>query len=331
MTKPFARSGIVPRRPRRARTCPATQLTYHIVFNARSGGAAAQGLTPADLTRLFEEAGLSAKIDSDEDRTLADKIQTAVESDADVVVAAGGDGTVTALAGALLDTGKTLALLPLGTANLLARDLNIPLEVHEAVAQLAQMAPRRIDVGEINGTVFLHKVVVGLVPGIAAGREKLRGSTSVPAKLAFVRYFFRRLKRSRRIAVEIARDGRRPRIVRVQAIAVANNSYDEGIGRYFARSCLDGGKLTLYTLKRLDVMDLVKLSGAMLIGRWTRNATLSVSHAQEVTIRSARKRLMAMIDGEVRGIETPLKIKMRARALSILAPVPQPAETKQAS
>ena len=106
---------------------------------------------------------------------LAAQVAAAIDSDADVIVAAGGDGTITAVASALVGTDTALAILPLGTVNLLARDLGIPLDVNAAIAALAAMQPRKIDVGEVNGAVFLHKIVFGFVPGLAAARERLRG------------------------------------------------------------------------------------------------------------------------------------------------------------
>src|SRR5690606_9993051 len=129
----------------------------------------------------------------------------AVASDADLLVAAGGDGTITALANAMVNTDRALGILPLGTVNALAKDLNIPLELEEAMDVLAANQRQSIDVGEVDGRFFLHKVVIGLIPALAAGREHIRGKADLTAKFGFLRFIFRRLARARRFAVAIDR------------------------------------------------------------------------------------------------------------------------------
>ena len=295
-------------------------MRCHVIFNSSSGTAIETGLTGDELHDRLKAEGHEATIDADDARALDDRIADAMASDAETLVAAGGDGTVTALAGAIVDSDKTLAILPMGTANLLARDLNIPLDLEEWLSNLARMEPRHIDVGAVNGQTFLHKVVIGFVPGIAAGRELLRGREGVGAKLGFLRYFFRRLFRSRRLAVEITHaDGER-QIHRVQAVAVASNAYEEGFARFFSRPRLDAGILTLYILKHLGLRDLFRLSLGFLFGRWRSDEALQVESVAAVTIRSRKKTLKVMLDGEIVALEPPLAFSIRPGALKVLAP-----------
>jgi len=295
-------------------------MRCHILFNSNSGTALGSGLTGEELSERLSTEGHEATVDAESERDLETRIAEAVDNEADIVVAAGGDGTVTAIAEALVGTDKTMAILPMGTANLLARDLSIPLELDEWLPAFALMQPRRIDVGEVNGHLFLHKVVIGFVPGIAAGRELLRGRDGFGARLAFLRYFFRRLFRSRRLAVEIAHaDGER-RIHRVQAVAVASNAYEEGFASFFSRPRLDAGILTLYILKHLSLGDLLRLSAAFIMGRWRSDAALDIQSVQTVTIKSHKKTLNVMLDGEVLALEPPLAFSIRPGALKVLAP-----------
>lgn len=221
---------------------------YHVVFNPNSGTALSLGLNADVIATLFESSGLAATVDADDSLGLERRIAVALATDAEVIVAAGGDGTITALAGALVGTDKTLGLLPLGTANLLAKDLKIPLELEQAVAALSAMEPALIDVAKVNDRVFLHNVTLGFVAGVAVGREQIRGRKDLAAKLGFLRYFLRRLARAKRIAVEIIPGDLPPRIARAHAISVSNNLYDEGFGQVFSRKRLDEGRLGLYTL-----------------------------------------------------------------------------------
>lgn len=306
------------------------ERSYHVVMNPNSGTVRAMGLTPGGLDERFAALGMAAHIDADDRVPLGERIERAMASAAEVVVAAGGDGTATALAGRLIGSGKSLAILPLGTANLMARDLAVPLELDAALEALPAMEPRMIDVGEVNGRIFLHKVVVGFVPAIAAGRERIRGRTGLGAQIAFLRYFVRRIARARLLALEIAPHEGEVRVERVQAVAVANNSYDEGFGHVFSRPRLDGGFLTLYVMRHITLADVVRLSAEMLVGRWQEDEALQIETVREVTLRTNRRTIAAMIDGEVERLNVPLKFRILPQALSVLAPVPVTADGVEA-
>ena len=277
-------------------------------------------MTAESLQALFEANGMTAIIDADSDAGMTVRIERALASGAETIVAAGGDGTITALAGALVGTDRQLAILPLGTVNALAKDLNVPLDLSAAVASLQTSESRRIDVGEVNGRIFLHKVVVGLIPGMAAGREKIRGRYDVAAKVGFMRYFFRRLARAKRMAVAIETDNGTRRVERVQALAVASNAYDEGVGQFFSRQSLDRGTLTLYVLSHFTLGDFLRLTTGMLMGHWQDDKALSMESVQSVTITTHKSLMKVMFDGEVMSLETPLKFDIRPLALTVLVP-----------
>jgi diacylglycerol kinase family enzyme len=293
---------------------------YHVLLNENSGTAHALGVTRETLGELFEANGLDADIDADSTRPMNDRISDALNSDADVIVAAGGDGTITALAGALVGSEKDLAILPLGTFNAVAKDLHLPLDLPGAVAALATGTSQRIDVAEVNGRVFLQKVVIGLIPGVAKGREYLRGRETTAAKIGFFRYFLRRLARSKRMAVVIEPSEGARRVERVQAMAVACNAYDEGLGKFFSRQALDRGVLTLYVLKRFTARDFVRLVTGMILGRWRDDEALSMESVKEVTIDTRKSLIKVMFDGEVETFQTPLKFSIRPKALSVIVP-----------
>ena len=292
------------------------------MLNATSGTALAGGISAEQLVKRFADLGHQVSIDADSSRPFAQRLQTARNSPAPVLVAAGGDGTATALAEVAAETGKRLAVLPLGTANLLARDLRLPLALDPWFAGLDGMVEEDVDVGEVNGQLFLHKVVIGAVPGIAAVREKIRGNATWGARLAFASHFVRKLNNVRRFAVEITPEGGSPYIHRVHSIAVVNNDYDEGIGKVFHRSRLDAGFLSLYIIHSLSFANALRLSVEMLLGSWRQDQVLEVENVETVTIRTRRRRVRVMIDGEVRLFDGPLTFRIRPRALKVLAGPP---------
>jgi diacylglycerol kinase family enzyme len=296
-------------------------MKYHVIFNPKSGAALSLSLTGDDLVRYFGDAGCHAAVDATDD-DLTRKIERALASDAEVIVSAGGDGTATAIARSIVGSKKSLALVPLGTANLLARDLGVPLDIKAAIGSMGEMAITEIDAGEVNGQLFLHKVVVGVIPAMAAAREKARGG-NLFAVLRFGGYLLRRLRDARKTAIAIVSRDTENRVERIHAIAVANNAYDQGWGKVFCRSSLVDGMLTLYVLRRLSVGAALRLALEMLTGRWQEDQSVSIETVRSVALHAKRNKIAAMIDGEVEMLDTPLNFRIRPKALRVLAPVAQ--------
>ncbi len=293
---------------------------YHIIFNPQAGTALAMGLTTAVLSEHFERAGIDFVIDDDDHVELAERLSRALASDAEIVVAAGGDGTVLAVAEALLGSDKILAVLPLGTLNGLARDLGLALDLPGAIAQLDTLEPRAIDVGEVNGQPFLHNVIVGLIPGIAIGRELIRGHQGLRTNLKFIRFMLRRMTYARRIALALRSDRNATRIEMVQTLVVANNSYDQRIGRFMSRHRLDRGTMTAYLIRRLRTRDALRLALEMIVGRWRDDEVMEIEKVRELDVRSKRTHVRVTMDGEVKRLASPLHFRVRPRSLRVLAP-----------
>jgi diacylglycerol kinase family enzyme len=298
------------------------ELYLHVIFNARSGDAEKLGIDRDILSDKLASAGHTAEIDHHHDLPFAARLAAAKASPANVIVAAGGDGTVTGIADAVMASDKVLAILPLGTANLLARDLAIPLDIDGAIDVIGSMSTRAIDAAFVNDRLFLHKVVVGTFPEIATEREKLRGETSLVGKLWFVKTLFARIAASRKMAISI-RGTRQHRGARhVHAIAVANNGYDEGFGKVFARETLDRGIMTVYLLKRLTPLTALRMAAEMVFGLWRRDEALTFEETTAVTIEARPSSVEVMIDGEVETMSMPLDFRIKPRALNVLAPDP---------
>ena len=295
---------------------------YHVIFNPNAGTALASGITTGKLRELFQTAGLEVEVDDDENSPISDRVTSAVRGAADVVVAAGGDGTVLAVAEGLLDSEKILGILPLGTLNGLVRDLRLPLDLNGAIQALPSLEPRAIDVGEVNGRPFLHNVIVGLVPSIAVGREQIRGK-GLAEKLGFLRFMIRQLARARRIALALQAGNDSPRIERLQTLVVANNSYEQRFGKIMSRRRLDRGTLTVYLIRSLRLFDAVRLAFEMFWGAWRDDEVIEFEKVQQLVVGSKRRRLLVTMDGEVLKLSPPLEFTVRPKSLQVLAPAEQ--------
>src|SRR5579864_154965 len=134
------------------------------------------GPPPADaeqLGGLMQSAGLETQILAAPPPRVAELAREAA-GDGGIVVAAGGDGTVAAVAAAVAGSRATLGVLPIGTSNHFARDLGLPATLPQAISVIAAGHARAVDVGEVNGRLFLNNSSIGMYPRIVHRREGQR-------------------------------------------------------------------------------------------------------------------------------------------------------------
>ncbi|KQQ23453.1 diacylglycerol kinase [Methylobacterium sp. Leaf123] len=293
-----------------------------LVANAASG-AFADGLTPDAIRARLRAAGLDLAPEPDERLPLPERLRAALRVEGITAVAvAGGDGTLNCAAGMLAGSGVALGILPLGTMNLLAKDLGIPLDLDEAIAVLAAGRTRAVDVGRVNGHVFLINSVLGMPARMVRHREAFRGRRlGVPALLRLAVAMLRHLGPYPRLSAVISADGRRRRL-RVRLLAVVNNDYAEGPGKILKRSQVDGGELTLYIARRLSPWRLARLALGFGLGRWRDEPGLERGAAARIVVSARRRALRVMNDGEVRLIAPPLRYRLMPRALTVIVPEP---------
>jgi diacylglycerol kinase family enzyme len=250
---------------------------------------------------------------------LVPAIRKALNKSDEPIVAAGGDGTISAVAGQLAGTNKIMGVLPLGTLNHFAKDLGIPLELDGAVHALANGQIKAVDVAEVNGRVFINNSSLGIYPHIVVHRDSQqeqlhRGKWPAFAwatVLAFRRFPFLRV----RICVEDRELDRKTTF-----LFVGNNEYEMAGFRIGARPHLDSGKLGVYTTHRTGRFGLLRLGGRALLGRLDQAKDFDAFSVTEGTIESRHKRLLVATDGEVRSMEPPLHYRSRPGALQVIAP-----------
>jgi diacylglycerol kinase (ATP) len=239
----------------------------------------------------------------------------AAKPSVDLVILGGGDGTLSAAAPALRETRLPLGILPLGTANDLARTLGIEADLESAVQIIAQGHIREIDLGEVNGIPFFNVAALGLTPAITrelTGEIKKRWGT-----LAYAVATFRALTHVRRLAAELRIDGR-PRLIRTVQIAVGNGRYYGG-GLTVAESArIDDGSLDVYSLEFARVWKLALVYPAFRIGRQDIWAEVRTANCKEVEINT-RRPMPISTDGEIT-TETPARFRVLEKAVRVFAP-----------
>jgi diacylglycerol kinase family enzyme len=250
---------------------------------------------------------------------MADQIRRAHELRPDVLVAAGGDGTVNAAANHCVDHGIPLGILPFGTRNHFARDAGIPRATEDAVRTIARRRTRRVDVAEINGRVFLNNSSIGAYPRLVHQREELRGPHGEGKWIATARAGFSVLRRHPTLHVEIETPAGIVRR-RTPFVFVGNNPYDLRFFVLGRRHRLDTGELSVYYGRRAGRSASLRLAMRSLLGRLDQARDFEGFTIPQLQLHSRRSSLRVSYDGEIRRMRLPLRYRSRPRALRLIVP-----------
>jgi len=242
------------------------------------------------------------------------------------VLVGGGDGTISTAASIFAGQKIVLGVLPLGTMNLFARALGIPLQLDAAVTALVTGSKHRIDIGEVNGRTFVHHVTLGLHPRIVAGRKRQSYRSRLGKKVAWLKVWWKLVRRAPRMRLAVAVDGERIKL-KTASLIIANNPFIEKLGGLPYSEVPDRGKLALYAARTRDWRELLAMSAQASLGKWKSNSRLDFLEGAEISIAAEPKRLRVSIDGELDYLQTPLRAKIVPNALCVLCPAS--AETKR--
>lgn len=270
------------------------------------------------VTAAFRRAGHQVEVTVCGRRDLAGALSAAAQrADVDAVICGGGDGTVLTAILAGLGRDRPLGILPLGTLNLLARDLGLPLDPVEAAARLAEGHAARIDLAEVNGLPFAIWASLGMHPWIVRRRDKMQrgGLRKWPAfALAALRAF----RRYPLVRVTLSINGTQKTIT-TPLLVISNNAWHEQ-RLPLTRAALDSGELVVHVAKVSTRLGLLWLALRALFGAWHYNRLLDTFAVDEVRVISRKRRVMVSLDGEVTVLRSPLVFKLRPKALVVLMP-----------
>jgi diacylglycerol kinase family enzyme len=238
-----------------------------------------------------------------------------------IVVAGGGDGTINAVASVLVGSDVSFGVLPLGTLNHFAKDMGIPLELDEAIANVAQGKVRKVDVGEVNDRIFLNNSSLGLYPDIVRDREKQQRRLGRGKWLAAAWATLGALRRYPFLNVRLTLDDGTEHARRTPFVFIGNNEYTMEGFAIGERSRLDAGKLSLYVAQRPGRLGLLRLGWSAFWGRLAQERDFDVLSTCSTEIETRNKRMRVATDGEVTVMTTPLRYRIRPGALSVLVPV----------
>ncbi len=239
-----------------------------------------------------------------------------------MILAAGGDGTISSAAGIAFSSGKPLAVLPAGTMNLFARSLGLPNDLHAAVEAIARGQIEKIDIATANDRPFVHQFGVGVHARLVRIRDQMTYNSRVGKMMASLRAVTAAAVNPPRFEVRIENDGT-PQKQTVSGVVVSNNRLDNAPVPIAER--LDQGQLGVYVAAPMQTSDLFGLFIDLLLSRWRDNALITESRAREIVLTFPQRKggVKAVVDGELIDLDREVVIRIHPQALSVLRPKPE--------
>ena len=219
-----------------------------------------------------------------------------------------------------------LGVLPLGTLNHFAKDLEIPLTLDEAARTAVEGRAASIDVAEVNGRLFVNNSSIGLYPRIVRRREERREKLGWGKWPAFVWATLHTMHRHRPLDLTLSVDGQEIRR-QTPFVFVGNNFYEMEGFSVGTRERLDRGELSVYLAPNARPFDLLILALRSLFGLLRNDSRFEVLRTTELRIEAGADRVRVATDGEITMVPTPLRYHVRPGALRVMVPA-EAAEAK---
>jgi diacylglycerol kinase family enzyme len=293
-----------------------------LFLNARAGTFSAA--EESDIRTVAYEQGLRV-VDIEPDIDVRRIVREGLDAGLKAFVVAGGDGSVHHVAQALVNTDGVLGVVPIGSVNHLARDLDIPIGDWRAALEVALRGQlRQIDVGRVNGRYFLNSVMLGLYPTISAFRERFRSMHS--RWRAYFKAFRLALHHFPHVTLVVELNGR-VETFRTQMFVVAVNAYDlSTTGVVSPKTSFNDGRVSIYTLSFMSRLQFIRAAAQYFRGKIGDVPGFRSIRTTQLSVDTGKRRLRISVDGELVDLGTPLQIVAVPSSLLVRAPATKPAE-----
>lgn len=289
-----------------------------VIINSASG-AADQSQMPDSIGEIFQGRGIECKVEVIAAGTNITSIaRKAAQEGVEVVMAGGGDGTLRAVAHGLAGTQTAMAVVPVGTLNHFARDLEVPLDFAQAAEIAAAGVCVTVDVGEANGHVFINNAVIGLYPAYRSAKDS-REARGWSRRAATLVGMLSTLWQYPILTVRFVVDGIEV-VRRTPYVLIGNNEHAMQGSRPWERGSMTEGRLGLYILRDRSRLAFVRILLNVLFGRFRGTDQFEEISASSVTIKSHRRRIRVSLDGEIFCLQSPVRFRSLERALRVMVP-----------
>lgn len=273
----------------------------------------------ASVLQRLERGGLDVVVETFEALPEIARDIVRLRHMADLVIVCGGDGSVSSAALAAMESGLPLGIIPMGTANDLARTLDIPMDLLEAADVIARGETRPVDVGTVNGHAFFNVASIGLSSELAQSLDPMLKKRF--GRLGYALAAMKVMTRASHFGAKITEKGRTIEVETYQ-IAVGNGRHYGGGNVVEENAEIDDGHLDLYSLEMKNLWKLALMLRSFRSG--THGAWREVRTAKCVEFDIETKKPMPInTDGEI-VTATPAHFKVHPKAISIIAPAVGP-------
>ncbi len=302
---------------------------YHIIINQSSGTVLKMGVDK--LRDIIEESNISyASLNFVDAENLTDIIEDIIDGDDNhPLLIGGGDGTQRGVAEIIMHTKRKMGVLPLGTMNLVAHDMNVPLDIKDALeAYSGDTHVAKMDVGYLNDKIFLCCVATGSIAEATQLREEKR-SSSTPALFAQLGLFLLdHLDKKNWHSVHLRIDRKRYKF-KASALIISNNIYKPAKSvndiNNMRRAHLDKNIMGVLSAKPYNTWDKVRFLFKIRLGNWRKDPVIRIWKGSTIMldIVSKSKKNTLTLDGEILDVEAPYHFSLDPKALSLVMPSPK--------
>lgn len=293
-----------------------------ILINGDSGTFKTADLSAFEthVSSEFESAGYTMEMVRIDEVGMDSALSLARSSTAELLIAAGGDGTVSALAELAWKSDRFLGVLPGGTMNLYARTLNMPDDLFEAASALAQGRADTADMATANGVSFINQYSVGFHPRAVRLRNKMDYESRIGKIWATLRAMFSVMTDPPSMLVELTRDDQDAETVEFSALSVSNNVI--GTGHDLFADYYNGHVLGVYRTPRVHQIEAVRLIFDLITGKWAENDNVLIEESRKLTLRfpKKRRRAQALRDGELVDLPDMIQFEIHDNDLKVWVP-----------
>lgn len=305
---------------------PAAPL--FIVLNAASGSDEAvtvREIIETELRQAGRKFELSLVTRAETITDVAHATVRRAREHSGVVVAAGGDGTINAMAQATLGSGCPFGIIPQGTFNYFGRTHNLPEDTIEATRVLLSPLAYPIQVGLVNDRVFLVNASLGLYPQVLEDRETYKRKLGRNRWVAWLSGLYTVLHYHRQLNLTIEHKGKIRALV-TPTLFVGNNRLQlEQIGIEEA-SVADKGELTAIAIRPVNTLTMIGLGFRGALGQLGEADHVLSFSFQSIVVKPAllfgRKFIKVATDGEITRLRSPIKFHVADQPLYLLKPAP---------
>lgn len=304
---------------------PRPDAPFYVVLNAGSGRTDTE-LRCSTIRDVLESAGRRCELEVVREGARIPEVAAATAAraaaDGAILVAAGGDGTLNAVAHEAVRHGCVFAALPQGTFNYFGRTHGIPEDLAEAVHTLLRARVRRVQIGSVNKRSFLVNASVGLYPRLLEEREHDKQQFGRSRAVALISALKTALGRYRNLRIELDLDGK-PRRLRTPTLFVGNNRLQmEQVGMQPLDHAVEEGRLVAIAPRPVGKLRMLGLLLRGALGRLGQAGDVTSFAFRSMTVRapvlSGSRKIKVAVDGEVFKLDLPLRFEALDGQLALL-------------